>query len=175
MATSHERGWPTRFDAESGVWRYVDTGEVADGKRSCIRCGRAPLVTGEDACLGHVDGATSACCGHGVSAQILMMRELPQITVGCSVCGDDVEISEIGTNEDGSIWITISGVCSRETDSRVEEANHRAHMARIESERRIENERRESEHRLETERFMTCQREEKAEQYRRWDRMLGRR
>jgi hypothetical protein len=101
--------------------------------------------------------------------------ELPQITVGCSVCGDDVEISEVGANEDGSIWITVSGVCSRETNSRIEEANHRARQERVEANRRLENERRECEQQRETDRFISRQREEKAEEQRRWDRMLGRR
>jgi hypothetical protein len=104
-----------------------------------------------------------------------LRKRSAEITVGCSVCGDEIEVSEVGTNEDGSTWITVSGVCSRDADSRVEEANHRAHQERMEANRRIENERRESEHRLMTDQFMNRQKNEKAEQDRRWDRMLGRR
>ena len=62
-ARSYSRGWPVEF--VDGQWRYVDTLRPLDPMRPCRKCGRAPLASGEDACLGHVDGATSACCGHG--------------------------------------------------------------------------------------------------------------
>ena len=47
-------------------WIYSDTRKSDDGQRACRRCGRKPTAEGYDACLGHVDGVTSACCGHGV-------------------------------------------------------------------------------------------------------------
>ena len=72
-ARSHERGHPIEF--RDGKWVYSDTGEEADGKRECIRCGRKPLPDGEDMCLGHLDGVTDACCGHGVEEEYI---------VGCS-------------------------------------------------------------------------------------------
>jgi len=63
-ATSFVRGWPVEFRA--GYWAYADTGQPIDSPpRPCPRCGRLPTPEGYDACLGHVPGCTSACCGHG--------------------------------------------------------------------------------------------------------------
>ena len=67
---SHVRGNPTTYDHEASLWRYDEDGTpVPDDPRlekPCVRCGRMPLPTGEDACLGHIPGLSSACCGHGV-------------------------------------------------------------------------------------------------------------
>ena len=63
-ATSYSRGHAIRY--MSGRWIYADTGAVYDDSRPCVRCGRMPLSDGEDACLGHIPGVASACCGHGV-------------------------------------------------------------------------------------------------------------
>ena len=57
------------------VWRYEDSGEVLDNERPCIRCGEPPTPEGHDACVGHLPGAVSVCCGHGVSEPILMTDE----------------------------------------------------------------------------------------------------
>jgi len=51
---------------QGGAWRYGDTGELATVVRPCVRCGEMPTPEGHDACLGHLKGVTSACCGHGV-------------------------------------------------------------------------------------------------------------
>lgn len=64
MATSFSRGHEIYYDGT--VWRYNDTGEIDNDSRPCKRCGCMPTKEGYDACLGHIDGATSACCGHGV-------------------------------------------------------------------------------------------------------------
>lgn len=64
MITAHSRGHEIYFDGEN--WRYTDTNEIDIDKRPCKRCGRLPTEEGYDACLGRVEGATSACCGHGV-------------------------------------------------------------------------------------------------------------
>lgn len=58
----HEVVW------DGSAWRYADTGELSDpdNPRPCPRCGRMPTPEGYDACLGHIPGAVSACCGHGV-------------------------------------------------------------------------------------------------------------
>lgn len=46
---------------------YVDTGERAtDNDRPYPLCHKLPTPEGYDACLGHIPGARSACCGHGV-------------------------------------------------------------------------------------------------------------
>lgn len=39
--------------------------------RPCIRCGNPPTPEGYDACLGHLEGVKSACCGHGVSEPVI--------------------------------------------------------------------------------------------------------
>jgi hypothetical protein len=64
MATSTSRGHQTYWDGQD--WRYSDTHTLDDGWRPCLRCGRMPTPEGHDACLGHLEGVTSACCGHGV-------------------------------------------------------------------------------------------------------------
>lgn len=63
MITSTSRGWEIYFDGN--IWRYVDTNQVLEEDRPCKKCGKRPAVDGADACLGHIDGAVSACCGHG--------------------------------------------------------------------------------------------------------------
>ncbi|MDD5016523.1 MAG: hypothetical protein PHO15_00310 [Eubacteriales bacterium] len=70
MATGHMRGHAIYFDETAGVWKYSDTGAQADDSRPCKRCGRYPTKEGYDACLGYIEGVTSACCGHGVHGRI---------------------------------------------------------------------------------------------------------
>ena len=64
MIKSYSRGHEIYYDGKD--WRYVDTGEIVNNNRPCKRCGRTPTEEGHDACLGHIEGAKSACCGHGV-------------------------------------------------------------------------------------------------------------
>ena len=64
MITSYSRGHEIYYS--EGKWLYVDDQTSAAIDRPCARCGRMPTADGHDACLGHVDGVTSACCGHGV-------------------------------------------------------------------------------------------------------------
>lgn len=64
MVKSHDRGHEIYYDGEN--WRYRDDNSVANHERPCIRCGKTPTQDGCDACLGHIEGATHACCGHGV-------------------------------------------------------------------------------------------------------------
>lgn len=64
MICSYSRGHKIYYDGK--VWRYIDNNEIDTGNRACKRCGRAPLKNGYDACLGHIKGVISACCGHGV-------------------------------------------------------------------------------------------------------------
>ena len=56
-------------------WWYRDTGESANIERPCIRCGRPPTPDGYDACQGHVLGAISVCCRHGVEDGYVMKEE----------------------------------------------------------------------------------------------------
>lgn len=64
MTTSYSRGHEIYYDGIN--WRYVDNNEKINDLRPCKRCGRVPTKEGFDACLGHIEGAKSACCGHGV-------------------------------------------------------------------------------------------------------------
>ena len=70
-ATSHLRGNPIEYDKR---WVYSDDKSPISVERPCVRCGRMPTPEGYDACLGHIESATSACCGHGVVAPILIME-----------------------------------------------------------------------------------------------------
>lgn len=65
MVTSHARGNKIYYDGKD--WRYSeDDTLVNENEKPCARCGRMPTKEGYDACLGYIEGATSACCGHGV-------------------------------------------------------------------------------------------------------------
>ena len=64
MVKTHLRGWELYYDGEN--WRYTDNNELQDEFRPCKKCGCVPTKEGYDACLGHIEGAKAACCGHGV-------------------------------------------------------------------------------------------------------------
>lgn len=62
--------WP------DGLWRYEDGVAVDDDPdRICPRCGRPPTRQGYDACLGHIPGCVSACCGHGANEPFFLFDE----------------------------------------------------------------------------------------------------
>jgi len=62
---SHSRGHTIYYDGVD--WRYADNGTLLRyEKRACVRCGKHPTPEGFDACIGHVENVSSACCGHGV-------------------------------------------------------------------------------------------------------------
>lgn len=71
MIKSYSRGWEIYFDGTN--WRYSDNNKIADDSRPCKRCGRKPTKEGYDACLRHIEGAKSACCGHGVEKPYVVM------------------------------------------------------------------------------------------------------
>ncbi len=73
MAESYSRGHKI-ICTDGKTWKYVDTGEPVSSERPCARCGRKP-INGEDACLGHIEGVISACCGHGMSNPIIVYKE----------------------------------------------------------------------------------------------------
>jgi hypothetical protein len=56
------RGNLVEFDPQRQEWVGVETQEV----EVCKKCGLLPTEEGYDACLGHIEGAKFACCGHGV-------------------------------------------------------------------------------------------------------------
>lgn len=71
--TSHSRGWEIYYDGKD--WRYSDNDQIYDDSRPCKRCGRMPTSEGYDACMGHIDGAKSACCGHGVEEPYIVTNQ----------------------------------------------------------------------------------------------------
>jgi hypothetical protein len=67
----HRRGHPIVKYAD-GRWRWAATGRWLrlgsnPNDPPCARCGLAVSAEGADPCLGLIDGARSACCGHGVA------------------------------------------------------------------------------------------------------------
>jgi hypothetical protein len=65
----HRRGHPIVKYAD-GRWRWAATGRwLRLGSNPhdppCASCGLPPTDDGHDPCLGPIDGARSACCGHG--------------------------------------------------------------------------------------------------------------
>ena len=72
MATSYSRGHKTYYDWDTKNWRYSDNNEIVNDTRPCKKCGCSPTKEGYDACLGHIDGAIHACCGHGAEKGYIM-------------------------------------------------------------------------------------------------------
>jgi hypothetical protein len=64
MITSYSRGH--KIEYINNKWIYSDNKQSFDDSRPCKRCGKTPGKDGNDACLGHIQGITAACCGHGV-------------------------------------------------------------------------------------------------------------
>ena len=65
--------WETPDDQKEGEWddgtysarMYADTGvDIRLDPRPCAACGLPVGINDPDPCLGMVDGATYACCGH---------------------------------------------------------------------------------------------------------------
>lgn len=73
MQHSYMRGHEIYYDGKN--WRYCDTHKQADDSRPCPRCGYWPTKEGYDHCLGYIEGAKSACCGHGVSPGFVLKEE----------------------------------------------------------------------------------------------------
>ena len=73
MATGYLSG--NKIVYIDGEWLYADTMTIADESRPCVRCGKMQTKEGYDACLGYIEGALSACCGHGVHKPILEMEK----------------------------------------------------------------------------------------------------
>ena len=70
MIKSYSRGHEIYYS--DNVWKYCDNGEVCDDSRPCKRCNCYPTKEGYDACLGKIEGASHACCGHGVDKPYIM-------------------------------------------------------------------------------------------------------
>lgn len=75
LAYSHIRGHLAVWDNLRQEWVYMDNKMSVSIDRACIKCGEMPTRKGFDACLGHIAGAISVCCGHGVSEPIMIMEQ----------------------------------------------------------------------------------------------------
>lgn len=64
--TGHMRGHLCYFNQSNQQWHYMDNDKPFDDSRPCPQCKCMPTPDGYDACLGHLEGAKSVCCGHGV-------------------------------------------------------------------------------------------------------------
>ena len=67
MIKAFLRGNPCYYNKEFNEWRYLDGMPIGKEIRPCAKCGKLPTPEGYDACLGYIEGAKAACCGHGVS------------------------------------------------------------------------------------------------------------
>lgn len=73
IVTSYKRGHCIYWD--NNKWRYEDNNLPINYERPCKRCGQVPTKEGYDACLGYIEGASSACCGHGVQEGYIKLKE----------------------------------------------------------------------------------------------------
>lgn len=69
---SYSRGHEIYY--KDGSWYYSDTNEMYKDNRPCKRCGNYPTEEGYDSCIGKIEGAISACCGHGVEEKVLIIK-----------------------------------------------------------------------------------------------------
>lgn len=75
MIYSYARGHKVYFNTTDETWRYADTDKIYDDSRPCKKCGRMPTEEGYDACLGYIEGAKYACCGHGVQEPYVIYKD----------------------------------------------------------------------------------------------------
>lgn len=78
-ATAYSRGNPIHRNTETDRWEWEDGSPIepsigGDTSRPCTRCGRYPTQEGHDACLGRIEGVTTACCGHGVEEPFITLE-----------------------------------------------------------------------------------------------------
>lgn len=69
------RGHLAQYDTTKNEWFYANNGEPITITRPCARCKESPIGEGYDACLGYVEGAAWACCGHGVSKPYIIWEQ----------------------------------------------------------------------------------------------------
>ena len=81
MIFGYLQGWPVTYDGRR--FRHAATlAPFVPNEHPCPSCGLefAPCAKGctdsvrHDPCLGHIDGANSACCGHGIGEQSIWME-----------------------------------------------------------------------------------------------------
>lgn len=64
-----------------GGWEYEDSTKMEFEPKPCPRCGGLPSSTGEDACLGRLDGCIYACCGHGIIDPFFVYHDNGELVV----------------------------------------------------------------------------------------------
>lgn len=92
MIKSNCRGHEIKWLTSLNKWVYTDNGEdvidndeiykLADNEkkellkkiRPCKKCKCYPDENGYDACLGYIEGAKSACCGHGIEEKVCINK-----------------------------------------------------------------------------------------------------
>lgn len=77
MITSFSRGHEIYYNKD--FWRYVDTNKPIDNKRPCKKCLKPPTKEGYDVCLGYIENAISACCGHGMEEKYIKTVNTPEL------------------------------------------------------------------------------------------------
>ena len=100
MITSFSRGNLIKYI--DGIWKYEDGTPLNQEERPCARCGKMPTSEGYDACLGYIEGATSACCGHGVGKK-MVMYEAKCHDCGMRYGGDDWVDTVLTTEQ----WVMV--------------------------------------------------------------------
>lgn len=64
MVTGYSRGNLIYY--KNNQWYYTEDDTICDDSKPCKKCGKHPTKEGYDACLGYIESAKHACCGHGV-------------------------------------------------------------------------------------------------------------
>lgn len=72
--TIEEEGVIIENQCVTQAFVYEDTRISTDIERPCVKCNLMPTPEGYDPCIGHVPGAVSVCCGHGVEEPIRVME-----------------------------------------------------------------------------------------------------
>ena len=70
--TAFLRGHLAEYNVSGNKWLYADNGAPITTNRPCTRCGKLPTGEGHDACLGYIEGASWACCGHGINKSYII-------------------------------------------------------------------------------------------------------
>jgi hypothetical protein len=71
MVTGYQMGHLIKY--ENDEWVYVDDNSTIKINRPCVKCHLLPTPEDYDPCLGYIEGAIAACCGHGVQDGYVMM------------------------------------------------------------------------------------------------------
>jgi len=74
LTTSYSRGHKIYY--KNNRWYYCDNNEEYNDKRPCKKCGNFPTKEGYDSCIGYINGAKSACCGHGVEDKYICRSDI---------------------------------------------------------------------------------------------------